>query len=1034
MYPLFRWATEAYRSVKHEQVPLYVTVMQGDVELAPSQILPSDTLAIPSLVAAFSAGILLIHSFVNSCVYIKARAHFLSETLNLEGTNIKSRRKGIRDHIDSLGGNVIFAYQVARLVGCFILTGLSIYSSVGFRREVHDLAMSASYLYASSLAAVAVVGSPRWSGIALVHVNFLLLSTFGVFFYRDIFPLATYDRIPLDLSEGPLLWTRIFFLTVTSVVIPLLVPRRYRPVDPDDIMEVPNPEQTASLLSLVVYSFLDPIVFLAYRIPHLSHDQLPPLSDYDYAAHLKARSFPHIDPFVVGRKQHLFWGLLRTFRREYMVLAVMLFITAAASFVSPIGIKQLLLYIETRGENATIRPWFWIIWLFLGPVLGSLAWQWYIFIATRTLVRAEGIITQLIFEHALRIRVKAEIEPSSPSTSSGPSTPITSDTDSIRIGLSPDGEGNHFDDFADSGEEEILDSRDNTVRASSSSIKSSSSFKKRKGKDTTSAEESNREGTSSAENLVGKINNLVTTDMNNITEARDFLLVAFVGLLSIIMLFPIPGYVAKRIQDVQVVRLKATDARVQTVTETMNVLRMIKLFGWEKKMEEKIAEKREKELVWIWKRQFLDMINGNLNFLIPIVTMITIIMKQDLSASKVFSSMAVFDMLRDQLHMVFYAITQLVTGKVSLNRVDDFLQNTELLDAFSKKDSVDLCLQESCSSDEVGFRDATFVWSNEAEGSLTPSKRNFVLRIEEELTFQRGQINLVIGPTGSGKTSLLMALLGMSTFRTWKHDKQNILFGTPFDEERYKKVLYQCSLERDLTLFDAGDETEVGEKGLTLSGGQKARITLARAVYSQAEILLLDDVLAALDVHTAKWIVEKCFAGDLIQGRTVLLVTHNVAMTRPIASYIVSLAIDGTIHTRGSISEALSHDSLSVEELIREENMTVKGETEVETAPLVEEIRSDGKLVVAEEIELGHISWAACKSLCTHVFPGLMMMEVKLYFLGLGGNNPIPFFVMVMIGLVLCDLLNAIQTWYLGYWASQYEHHDHTSSEVPVFS
>jgi ABC-type multidrug transport system fused ATPase/permease subunit len=73
-------------------------------------------------------------------------------------------------------------------------------------------------------------------------------------------------------------------------------------------------------------------------------------------------------------------------------------------------------------------------------------------------------------------------------------------------------------------------------------------------------------------------------------------------------------------------------------------------------------------------------------------------------------------------------------------------------------------------------------------------------------------------------------------------------------------------------LFDAGDRTEVGEKGLTLSGGQKARITLARALYSAADILLLDDILAALDVHTAKWIVNKCFKGDLIAGRTVILV------------------------------------------------------------------------------------------------------------------------------------------------------------------
>lgn len=85
-------------------------------------------------------------------------------------------------------------------------------------------------------------------------------------------------------------------------------------------------------------------------------------------------------------------------------------------------------------------------------------------------------------------------------------------------------------------------------------------------------------------------------------------------------------------------------------------------------------------------------------------------------------------------------------------------------------------------------------------------------------------------------------------------------------------VIYQCGLKRDLELFEAGDKTEVGEKGLTLSGGQKARVTLARAIYSTADTLLLDDVLSALDVHTARWIVDKCFKGDLVRGRTVVLV------------------------------------------------------------------------------------------------------------------------------------------------------------------
>ncbi len=122
--------------------------------------------------------------------------------------------------------------------------------------------------------------------------------------------------------------------------------------------------------------------------------------------------------------------------------------------------------------------------------------------------------------------------------------------------------------------------------------------------------------------------------------------------------------------------------------------------------------------------------------------------------------------------------------------------------------------------------------------------------------------------------------------------KANILFGSPYDETRYKKVIYQCGLERDISLFEAGDQAEVGEKGLTLSGGQKARVTLARAIYSQAQIILLDDgsggsrvsMLCIIikkcsdhhhSVHTAKWIVDKCFTGDLTKGRTIILVVSE---------------------------------------------------------------------------------------------------------------------------------------------------------------
>ena len=242
----------------------------------------------------------------------------------------------------------------------------------------------------------------------------------------------------------------------------------------------------------------------------------------------------------------------------------------------------------------------------------------------------------------------------------------------------------------------------------------------------------------------------------------------------------------------------------------------------------------------------------------------------------------------------------MIQAKVSLDRLYDFLRKTELLDEFDPHSKDDAVVEHAkVNAELIGIRNASFTWTSESNGTTTPgsSRRNFTLRINDEVIFGKGKINLIVGPTGCGKTSLLMALLGELHYlpagpdswcglpraggvayaaqESWVQNetiRNNILFGSPYDEQRYKKVIYQCGLSRDLSLFDAGDNTEVGEKGLTLSGGQKARVTLARAIYSRAQILILDDVLAALDVHTARWIVDNCLQGDLVRGRTVLLV------------------------------------------------------------------------------------------------------------------------------------------------------------------
>ncbi|KAJ6466832.1 multidrug resistance-associated ABC transporter [Mycena sanguinolenta] len=905
--------------------------------------------------------------------------------------------------------NSSFVFKLSRVLGCISLMVLAIVSSIpdghgagptiiGWRMPVLseadwlNIGITFTFLYLSILSLASLFATQSWTKTFRRHLNGILAVVFAVYFYRDIYPLATFEKVPQDLSEGWLLWIKLCLLGLIAVLLPLIEPRSYTPVDPMHPMPVPNTEQTASILSLVLYFFLDQVVFLAYRLPHLPLEMLPPLADYDHAQHLQTRGFPHMDGFSGAKRRHIFFGIMRVFRVEYTVLALTTATQVAANFLSPVGVNRLLNYMETNGKDATYRPWIWVVWIFLGPTLRSVCNHWYVFIVTRTLVRLEAIITQLIFEHALRIRSKSDTSTDTGSTSRG------------------------------------------------------------------------------SKNLVGKLSNLVTSDLQNITDAKDFMLLfvnmplqlvlciwflyvvlgwsAFVGLATILMMLPIPGYVGKWVQTVQRELSKKTDSRIQSVSETMNLLRMIKLFALERIIGKDIDTRREIELSVLWKRRLVDMVHTTMNLVIPVITMIatfatyTIIMKQELNASKVFSSMTVFDMLRSSLQLVFLSITQLMTGKVSLDRVDSFLKETELLDRYSE--NTQDALSGNCPDpDLIGFHNAKFTWSEICDGVSTPGGRNFVLHIDD-LVFQRGCLNLILGPTGAGKTSILMALLGEMHFipaspdswfnlprgagvayvaqESWVQNetiRSNITFGAAgFDEARYAKVIHQCCLERDLELFAAGDNTEVGERGQNLSGGQKARITLARALFSTADIVLLDDVFSALDVHTANSIVERVFNGDLVLGRTIILVTHNIALVKPYTQFVVSLGSDGKVSSQGSIADALVQDRSLLARVALDHEILEKAQEEKNhgtPALSAKTAKKSGKLVVDEEIDIGRVGWPA----------------MRLYLRGLDGGRPILFFPAFILGLFLYSFSSNFQTWYLGHWAAQYD--THPAAEVAVF-
>lgn len=588
-------------------------VVLQTIDDAISTKLAVDTLAIPLYVAVASAAFLLaqvLHAFLQTKSVSPYPGYADDEEHRVDGF---VETGYFENHVAQQGGRKIFAFRVLRLLGCLALLGLSI-TTISVSATV-----PLTFLYTSLLAIVSVTASKRWSGIGIHHMNVVLLSTSAVYVHRDIAPLATFDNVPQDSWEGPLLWIKMGILLFIAILIPLIIPREYTPVDPKNPMPVPNPEQTTPILSLVLYSWLDSLVIAAYHVAHLSYEQLPPLADYDRCRYLKAKAFKYLDTFLGAKKQHMFFGLMRVFAWEFTIMAPMISIEASAHFAAPIGINRLLRYIEKGEEGTQYRPWVWIVWIFLGPTFVSIASEWYLFINTRVRAHSEVIVTQLVFEHALRIRMKFQShDTGSTEVTPGEATP----EDNSHPGI----DTVHTAESSTRGEEaaprSIAKSKGNVSKPPTDVSTASTTLP-------------STDTQSEVKNFVGRINNLVTSDMANIVECSHILRVliysplelvfciwflyvvlgwsSFAGLAVIVITAPLPGYLAKRIQTVQKATLKNTDGRVQVVTEFVNILRMIKIFGWEGEISKRVAGRRDEELVWIKKKQLLDLMTNLLN-------------------------------------------------------------------------------------------------------------------------------------------------------------------------------------------------------------------------------------------------------------------------------------------------------------------------------------------------------------------------------------------------------------------------------------
>ncbi|OJJ42786.1 hypothetical protein ASPZODRAFT_155051 [Penicilliopsis zonata CBS 506.65] len=367
------------------------------------------------------------------------------------------------------------------------------------------------------------------------------------------------------------------------------------------------------------------------------------------------------------------------------------------------------------------------------------------------------------------------------------------------------------------------------------------------------------------------------------------------GLLGIVLLFPINRALSSRYGKKQTELMKIRDHRTAVTTEALHGIRQIKFSASEDQWARRLGEIRDRELHVLWKTRLDSLYMTIASEFTPIaLTALSLstyaYIHGELGPAVAFTAISLVLQLEGVVSHVPYLLVMLMDAKVSCERIDRFLRAEEKPVSTHPGPS-------------VAFHDATIAFpSSNKDRQFTLAGLN--------LTFPAGALSVISGPTGSGKSLLLAAILGEAKVlqgaihvpssatglafvsqSPWLENasvRDNILFGLPFDALRYSKAIAACALTADLSNLPDRDETLVGPQGVALSGGQKWRVTLARALYSRAGILVLDDVFSALDAHVGRHVLEQAIHGDLAQGRTRILATHHAAMVQ--AAYSVRLA------------------------------------------------------------------------------------------------------------------------------------------------
>ncbi|KAF5764677.1 putative ABC-type xenobiotic transporter [Helianthus annuus] len=503
----------------------------------------------------------------------------------------------------------------------------------------------------------------------------------------------------------------------------------------------------------------------------------------------------------------------------------------------------------------------------------------------------------------------------------------------------------------------------------------------------------------------GKITNLMTTDSESLQQVSQSLhtlwsapfriiialvllyqqlgVASILGALLLVLMFPIQTLVISNMQRMSKEGLQRTDKRIGLMNEILAAMDTVKCYAWEDSFQKKVQSVRTDELSWFRKVQMLGALNTFILNSIPVVVIVVsfglfTLFGGELTPARAFTSLSLFAVLRFPLFMLPNMITQVVNANVSLKRLEDLLLAEERLLLPNPP------LEPGLPA--ISIKNGSFSWDSKSD---RPTLSNINLDI------QMGSLVAIVGSTGEGKTSLVSAMLGelppvsdahvviRGTVAyvpqvSWIFNatvRDNILFGSPFEREKYEKTIDVTALHHDLDLLPGGDLTEIGERGVNISGGQKQRVSMARAVYSNSDVYVFDDPLSALDAHVGRQVFEKCIKEEL-RGKTRVLVTNQLHFLSQVDR--IMLVHEGMVKEEGSYEELsqngvlfqrLMENAGKMEEYVEEQEETGGSDSKTSKPVTNGELVKDSEkkketksvLIKQEERETGVVSFNVLK-------------------------------------------------------------------------